>query len=126
MEKPKKVPQSSKDILNKYDFLTRIQKTNRYITTEHQDYGIRLSSRLGDSAHKGLYMMYAKELPRNILEDAVSFAIDYPDKSGTGNKGRIFMWKLKELCKEKNVKIPATKRKVSKKKQYLKKQIKLI
>ena len=126
MEKPKKVPQSSKDILNKYDFLTRIQKTNRYVSTEHQDYGIRLSTRLGDRDHKGLYMKFAKELPRGILESAASFAIDYPDKIGNGNKGRIYMWKLKELCKEKNVKITATKRKISKKKKLLKTQIKLL
>lgn len=125
MQKKPKVPQSSKEILNKFDFLSRIQKSNKYVTTEHQSYGLRLSSRLGDPDHKALYMKYAKDLPRGILEAAVSFAIDYPDKFGTGNKGKIFMWKLKELCTEKNVKIPARKRKLTKKQQYLKKQIKL-
>lgn len=123
--KPKKV-QSSKDLLAKYDFVSRLAEQAKYVATEHQDYGIRLAIKLGDKNHRTLYMKLAKEMPRGLLESAASFAIDYPDKLGNGNKGRIFMWKLMELCKENNVKIPATKRKLSNKQQYLKKQIKLI
>lgn len=126
MQKVKIVPKSSKDILSKYNFLARAQEKAKYISTEHQDYAVRLARNLGDPTHRSLYMKLAKEMPRGILESAASFAIDYPEKTGSGNKGKIFMWKLKLLCTEKNVKIPATKRKISKKKQYLKKQIKLL
>ena len=70
-------------------------------------------------------MKLAKDLPRFVLESAAQFAIDYPDKSGTGNKGRIFMWKLKGLCDEKKIKIPATQRKVTIKKQISKIQTRL-
>ncbi len=116
---------SVKSILQKNDFLERITKRSQYIRTEHQDFGIRLSGRLGDSMHKALYMKLAKDLPRSVMESAAQFAIDYPDKSGTGNKGKIFMWKLKELCNEKQIKIPATKRKLTIKKQISKIQTRL-
>ena len=116
---------SVKSILQKNDFLERITKRSQYIRTEHQDFGIRLSGRLGDSNHKALYMKLAKDLPRSVMESAAQFAIDYPDKSGTGNKGKIFMWKLKELCNEKQIKIPATKRKMTLKKQISKIQTRL-
>lgn len=68
----------------------------KYISREFQDYGCRLAEDLGDLKHKGLYIKLAKEKPRAILEKARSFAIDYPSAR---NKGKIFMWKLKELCK---------------------------
>ena len=116
---------SVKSILQKNDFLERITKRSQYIRTEHQDFGIRLSGRLGDSKHKALYMKLAKDLPRSVMETAAQFAIDYPDKSGTGNKGKIFMWKLKEICNEKQIKIPATKRKLTIKKQISKIQTRL-
>ena len=116
---------SVKSILQKNDFLERITKRSQYIRTEHQDFGIRLSGRLGDSMHKALYMKLAKDLPRSVMESAAQFAIDYPDKSGTSNKGKIFMWKLKELCNEKQIKIPATKRKLTIKKQISKIQTRL-
>lgn len=122
----KKDLKSSKSILLKHDFLKRITESGKYISTEHQDYGIRLSSRLGDFKNKSLYMKYAKELPRNLLESAATFAIDYPDKFHDGNKGRIFMWRLKILATEKNLKLPARTYKINKRKQLLKKQIKLI
>lgn len=126
MEKKPKQIQSSRDLLNKYDFVARLAEQSKHIATEHQDFGIRLAIKLGDKDHRTLYMKFARDLPRGILDAAASFAIDYPDKAGTGNKGRIFMWKLKQLCAEKNVKIPAGTRRISKRKQYLKKQIKLI
>jgi|OpeIllAssembly_1097287.scaffolds.fasta_scaffold773794_2 hypothetical protein len=121
----KKAFASTKSILLKNDFLTRLTAKNKYIKTEHQDYGIRLATRLCDRDHKGLYIRLAKELPRNIIEAAAQFAIDYPVKSQDGNKGRVFMWKLKGICIEKGVKIPAVKRKLSKKQQIKKIQNKM-
>jgi hypothetical protein len=41
-----------------------------------------------------MYIKWAKEKPRVILEKAYSFAIDYPNAK---DRSRIFMWKVKEL-----------------------------
>ncbi len=70
-----------------------------YIHYEFQDYGIHLSEVLHDQKHKALYIKYSKEKPRGLLEEAKGFAKDYNTK--TVNRGKLFMWKLKELEKEK-------------------------
>ena len=69
---------------------------------EFQEYGIWLSEQLHDRRHKALYIKLAKEKPRPRLEIARLFAIDYPTKSV--NRGRLFMWKLTELEKERQKK----------------------
>jgi KaiC/GvpD/RAD55 family RecA-like ATPase len=48
-----------------------------------------------------MYIKWAKEKPRGLLEQALSFTMDYPDAQ---DKSRIFMWKVKELEKEYEVK----------------------
>lgn len=65
---------------------------------EFQEYGIWVSTQLHDKKHKALYIKLAKEKPRPMMERARIFAIDYNTKSV--NRGRLFMWKLKELEKE--------------------------
>jgi hypothetical protein len=70
----------------------------KYMTKEYQMYGMRLAGKLGDSQRASMYIKWAKEKPRNILERAYSFTIDYPNAK---DKSRIFMWKVKELEKEK-------------------------
>lgn len=70
-----------------------------YAHHEFQDYGIYLSEVLHDPKHKALYIKYAKEKPRSVLEKAKGFAKDYNTKSV--NRGKLFMWKLKELEKDK-------------------------
>jgi hypothetical protein len=72
----------------------------KYVTKEFQDYGYRLALRLNDLSHKSLYIKLAKEENRTLLENALSFALDYPKAK---SKPKIFMWKLKEL-KEKHEK----------------------
>lgn len=67
---------------------------NPYITKEFQDYGYRLAERLGDLKHKALYIKIAKTYSREIIEKVYSFTIDYPNAK---SKGKIFMWKLKQL-----------------------------
>lgn len=69
----------------------------KYITREFQDYGYRLAVKLNDLEHKSLYIKLAKNEERAFLDQALSFAIDYPKAE---NKGKIFMWKLKELREE--------------------------
>lgn len=76
------------DILSKFNPLE-----DKYISREFQSYGIYLSEVLGDYKHKALYIRLAKTIPRAILEKALSFVKDSNAKS----KGRLFMWKMKEL-----------------------------
>lgn len=76
------------DILSKFNPLE-----DKYISREFQSYGIYLAETLGDYKHKSLYIRLAKTIPRAILEKALSFVKDSNAKS----KGRLFMWKMKEL-----------------------------
>lgn len=69
----------------------------KYVTHEFQDYGYRLALKLNDLKHKSLYIKLAKEEDRALLDQALMFTADYPNAR---NKGKIFMWKLKELKKE--------------------------
>ncbi|OGY21391.1 MAG: hypothetical protein A2126_03345 [Candidatus Woykebacteria bacterium GWB1_45_5] len=66
---------------------------------EFQEYGIWLAEQLHDSRHKALYIKLAKEKRRSDLERACIFATEY--ETGSINRGRLFMWKLKELEKDK-------------------------
>lgn len=63
-------------------------------STEFQEYGVYLADSLSDPKHYALYIKYAKELPRAILEEALSYVKDYPNAK---SKAKLFMWKLKQL-----------------------------
>jgi hypothetical protein len=67
---------------------------NPYINHEFQDYGYELAKKLNDLDHKALYMKLAKTYPRTLLDNVYSFVSDYPNAK---NKGKIFMWKLKQI-----------------------------
>ena len=67
---------------------------HKYISTEYQMYGLRLAGKLNDPKRATMYIKWAKEKPRAILEMAYSFCIDYPSAR---DKSKIFMWKVKEL-----------------------------
>jgi hypothetical protein len=85
---------SVKDLINKdNDLFDR----HKYVSREFQDYGYRLAFKLGELKSVSLYIKLAKEKPRAWLEQAYSFAIDYPNAK---SKGKLFMWKLNELEKE--------------------------
>lgn len=64
-----------------------------HITQEFQDYGYRLAVELDDMAHKSLYMRMAKTVDRKLLESARTFVLD----ANANSKGRLFMWKIKQL-----------------------------
>ncbi len=83
-------PQSLADILKKFDPLR-----DKYVSREFQKYGYDLAMELGDPDHKSLYIKLSKEVPRAILEKARYFVKDANARS----KGRLFMWKLRELRK---------------------------
>lgn len=70
------------------------QKRQTNSSTEHQIYGVYLGDTLGDTKHYSLYIKLAKTMPRSILEDALSYVKDYPNPK---SKGKLFMWKIKDL-----------------------------
>lgn len=74
-----------------------ISEKGKYMTKEYQVYGMRLAGKLGDKKRAPMYIKWAKEKKRAILEIAYSFTIDYPNAK---DKSRIFMWKVKDLEKE--------------------------
>lgn len=79
---------SVSDILKKFNPVK-----DKYVSREYQSYGVHLAEVLDDWGHKALYIKLAKELPRAVLEKALSFVIDSKAKK----KGAYFMWKLKEI-----------------------------
>ena len=74
-----------------------INDKHKYISKEYQYYGLRLAGKLGDTDRASMYIKWAKEKPRGVLEQAYSFAIDYPNAK---DRSRIFMWKVKEIEEE--------------------------
>jgi len=87
---------STKELLLSHDFLGERQKAAKYVTHEFQDYGYRLAVKLDDLKHKSLYIRLAKNTKRPLLDQALSFTLDYPKAK---KKAKIFMWKLSELKK---------------------------
>ncbi len=81
--------QSLKTILSRVD----LNNQDKYLSREFQKYGIYLAERLGDLKHKALYIKMAKEVNRQILDQALSFVLDANARS----KGRLFMWKVAQL-----------------------------
>jgi hypothetical protein len=78
------------DTLSKY----KLEDRDKYISAEFQKYAYDLAVELGDLSHKSLYMKLAKTTPRSVLDEARTFVKDaYNAKS----KGRLFMWKLKQI-----------------------------
>jgi hypothetical protein len=80
-------------ILSKY----KLEDKDKYLSREFQKYAYDLAVELNDLAHKSLYMRLAKDTPRILLEKARS---SVKDASNARSKGRLFMWKLKQLKDE--------------------------
>ena len=66
---------------------------DKYVSREFQSFGVNLAEKLEDARRKGLYIKFAKTIPRPLLEMALRFVIDANAK----NKAALFMWKLKEM-----------------------------
>lgn len=81
-------PQTVGEILKRFDPLK-----DKYISREFQKYGYDLAMELNDLSHKALYIKLARNYPRILLEKARCFVKDARARS----KGKLFMWKLKEL-----------------------------
>ncbi|MCD4811949.1 hypothetical protein K8R14_05150 [bacterium] len=69
-------------------------KKKGYVTKEYQSYGAWLAGKLDDKKRISMYIKWAKDKPRGVLESAYRFTSDYPHAK---DKSRIFMWKVKEL-----------------------------
>lgn len=91
MDKPTKGFTQISTLLEKYKI-----EDDKYISKEFQQYGYDLAVELNDMAHKALYIKLAKTTPREHLEAARRFL---KDADNAKSKGRLFMWKLKELKK---------------------------
>ncbi|OGM30363.1 hypothetical protein A2801_03265 [Candidatus Woesebacteria bacterium RIFCSPHIGHO2_01_FULL_41_10] len=94
---PKKGFSSIGSVLEKFEI-----EEDKYISREFQKYGYELAEELGDLKHKALYIKLAKEYPRGFLESARAFV---KDAQNVTSKGRLFMWKLKQLRDEKKKKL---------------------
>jgi len=81
------------NILDKYELEETKQKR---ISREFQDYAYRLAVDLDDTSHTPIYMRIVKNNSREIIERAKSFVMD----SNARSKGRLFMWKLKQMKDE--------------------------
>lgn len=77
---------------------TKGVKRPKNLSTEFQVYGVYLAEELGDLKHYSLYIKLAKTLDRRLLDEALTFTKGYLTAK---NKGRVFMWKLKQLRDEK-------------------------
>jgi hypothetical protein len=84
-------------VLGKY----KLEDTDKYVSREFQKYAYDLAEELNDMEHKSLYMKLAKETPRGLMESARSFV---KDAQNARSKGRLFMWKLKQLKDESKIK----------------------
>lgn len=62
--------------------------------TEFQQYGVWLAETLDDPKHYSLYIKLAKVTSRGLLEEALSFV---KGATNAKSKGKLFMWKLKQL-----------------------------
>lgn len=71
-------------------------KRPKNLSTEFQHFGVFLADELGDPKYS-LYIKLAKTYPRALLEEALNFTKGYTTAK---HKGRVFMWKLKQLQKE--------------------------
>ena len=69
------------------------------LSTEFQEFGVYLADTLGDPKHYALYIKYAKEYPRALLEEALSFTKGYTNAK---SRAKVFMWRLKQLRDENN------------------------
>jgi hypothetical protein len=83
-------------------------KNKGYVTKEYQSYGAWLANALNDKKRISMYIKWAKDKPRSVLESAYRFTADYPNAK---DKSRLFMWKVKELEEQSENKRKKTKTK---------------
>lgn len=111
--------ESIKELLkDKAQYTKKLVDKHKYVTKEFQDFGYRLALKLGDLPRVSMYIKLAKLRERALLEQALSFASDYPNAK---NKGRLFMWKLKQLEEERKKQLSEKEKESANQKSNLKK-----
>ncbi|OGL54247.1 hypothetical protein A3K55_01255 [Candidatus Shapirobacteria bacterium RBG_13_44_7] len=89
-----KKPQSISETLSLFKDV--LAKRKKYVSKEHQAYGLELAKELHDWKNRSLYIRLAKNTDRQLLEQARLFIKD--QTVGTvRSRARLFMWKLKNL-----------------------------
>lgn len=73
---------------------TRFKDRPKNISHEFQMYGVYLAESLDDTKRYSLYIKLAKEIDRNLLEEALNYTKGYYSAK---SKAKIFMWRLKQL-----------------------------
>ena len=74
-------------------------KRDKNNSTEFQVFGGYLSEQLEDKKHIALYIKMAKEEPRKLITEALSYTKDYPKVK---SKAKLFMWRFKLLKEAKS------------------------
>jgi len=85
------------------EYKKKLERRRKYIKNEFQAYGLMLAEELGDWEHKTLYIRLAKNNDKKILDKALYFVKDQ-NRNTINSKGRLFMWKLKQLRLEAEIK----------------------
>lgn len=73
---------------------TKFKERPQNISKEFQMYGVYLAESLQDTKHYSLYIKLAKDINRNILEEALTFTKGY---TFAKSRARVFMWRLQQL-----------------------------
>lgn len=79
--------------------IEEIKNPNRpkNLSREFQVYGVYMAEELDDTAHYSLYIKLAKDYPRAMLDEALTYTKGYTKAK---SKGRVFMWRLQQLKKD--------------------------
>lgn len=85
------------------EYKKKLDRRKKYIKNEFQAYGLMLAEELDDWEHKSLYIRLAKNTDKTLLEKALYFIKDQ-NRHTINSKGRLFMWKLKQLRLEAEIK----------------------
>lgn len=76
------------------DLNPKKMEVDKYVSREFQQYGYELAMELNEPKRVSLYIKLAKTTPRGLLESARAFV---KDALNAKSKGKLFMWKLKQL-----------------------------
>ena len=76
----------------------KFKKKTKNLTKEFQVYGCYLAESLDDTKHYSLYIKLAKQLDRNLLEEALNYTKGYYSAK---SKAKVFMWRLGQLKNQK-------------------------
>lgn len=82
--------------------IEEIKNSNRpkNLSREFQVYGVYLAESLDDTAHYSLYIKLAKDYPRAMLDNALTYTKGYTKAK---SKGKVFMWRLQQLKQESKI-----------------------